>query len=311
MMLVPLIYTVTLIVSLPANGLALWVLCTRIKKVASTIFLINLTIVDLLFTFTLPFKISYHFLGNDWRLGEHACRALVTAYYGNIYCSVLLLMCISIDRYSAIVHPLLSRTLRNKKFAFGACLGVWILIGLAVVPFTLIHQSYPIDVLNITICHDVLPETAPLTSISYYFVCLVAVAFILPFSVIVFCHVSVLRALLTKKRQYRHSVMLTVLVLVTFIVCFTPGNVILLIHNLKPLSEDHDPLYIAYMVCLALSSLNACIDPFIYYYASEEFRSTVKKTLLFCKKEKATDSCEKFSPALLVTHTSMQSKSAD
>uniref|UniRef100_H3A855 G-protein coupled receptors family 1 profile domain-containing protein n=1 Tax=Latimeria chalumnae TaxID=7897 RepID=H3A855_LATCH len=279
------IYTIAMLVGLPANGLSLWILFTRTKRLTSTIFLINLAVADLLFTYTLPFKISYHFWGNDWCLGEYACRILVAAFYGNIYCSVLLLMCISVDRYIALVHPLFAKTLRSKGLSIKICLAVWIIIIIAMIPFTVIHQTYSLEALNITTCHDVQPRNAGFgsPSLPYYFVILVVLGFLLPFSVITFCYISVLRILMSHKEKYNRAIRLTVLVLVMFTVCFAPSNVILLIHNLELLSVNHDGLYTSYMVCLALSSLNTCIDPFIYYYVSVDFRSHVKNSLWFSK----------------------------
>ncbi|XP_064424653.1 proteinase-activated receptor 3-like [Latimeria chalumnae] len=201
-MLLPMIYTIVLLLGLPLNGFALWILCTRIKKVTSTIFLINLAAANFLFTCMLPFKISYYFLGNDWRLGEYTCRIASVAFYGNMYCSMLLLTCFSVNRYIGIVYPFKYRTLRRKRFPDITCLVVWILVSLLMVPFLYNRQSYLINGLNITTCHDVLPvETKITKAVSNYFVCLVVFAFILPFSVIVFCFVCVLKALLPHKQR--------------------------------------------------------------------------------------------------------------
>nr|XP_006010011.1 PREDICTED: proteinase-activated receptor 3-like [Latimeria chalumnae] len=300
--LIPMIFTITLLVGLPANGLALWVLSTKTNKLPSYIFLINLTVADFIFTFTLPFKISYHFLGNDWRLGEYACRALVAAFYGNMYCSVLLLMCISIDRYIALVHPFSSRSLRSKTLAHMICTVVWIIVILGMVPFTLTPQSYLIMEHGFTTCHDVLPKDTPLGN---YFVCLVMLGFFLPFAVIVLCYICVLKELLLHHQQYNRAIRLTALVLLNFIICFTPCNVILLIHSLELYIDSIDS-YIVYTVCLALSSLNTCIDPFIYYYVSEDFRHRVINVLGFSKDRKTisgTENKDKSSQTLLRTNT--------
>ncbi|XP_064424650.1 proteinase-activated receptor 3-like [Latimeria chalumnae] len=208
--LLPMIYVVALLGGLPMNGLALWILCTRAERKTPTIFLINLAMADFLFTFTLPFKIFYYFLGNDWRLGEYVCRIVTVAFYGNLYCSILLLMCISIYRYIGIVKPRISRVLRSRKLALSICLAVWILVSLAVIPFVLDRQSYPINGLNITTCHDVVPQDETF-NLQSYFTFLIVVGFFLPFLVIVFCYVSILRALLPHKNRYRYAVKLTAL----------------------------------------------------------------------------------------------------
>ncbi|XP_064424651.1 proteinase-activated receptor 3-like [Latimeria chalumnae] len=283
--LLPMIYVVALLGGLPMNGLALWILCTRAERKTPTIFLINLAMADFLFAFTLPFKIFYYFLGNDWRLGEYVCRIVTVAFYGNLYCSILLLMCISIYRYIGIVKPRISRVLRSRKLALSICLAVWILVSLAVIPFVLDRQSYPINGLNITACHDVVPQDETF-NLQHYFTFLAVVGFFLPFLVIVFCYVSILRALLPHKNRYRYAVKLTALVMTTFIVCFTPCNFFLFVHNLGLVFEDPNTSYIAYLICLALSSLNTCIDPLTFYYANKELKSDMKRALQLSKRSK-------------------------
>lgn len=43
------------------------------------------------------------------------------------------------------------------------------------------------------------------------------------------------------------------------------------------------------MPSLALSTLNSCIDPFIYYYVSHEFREKVR-AMLCCQLEASSSS---------------------
>ncbi|KAK5601391.1 hypothetical protein CRENBAI_000456 [Crenichthys baileyi] len=57
-------------VGLPSNLLALWVLVFRTKHLPSATPLINLTVVDCLLFLVLPFRIVYHFGGNNWDLGS-------------------------------------------------------------------------------------------------------------------------------------------------------------------------------------------------------------------------------------------------
>ncbi|KAK2891079.1 hypothetical protein Q8A67_013722 [Cirrhinus molitorella] len=83
-LVVPLLSLFAFLIGLPSNLLALWVLLLRTKKLPSTILLINLTICDLLLLLVLPFRIVYHFLGNNWTFGEAFCRVVIGLLYGNI-----------------------------------------------------------------------------------------------------------------------------------------------------------------------------------------------------------------------------------
>ncbi|KAE8632439.1 hypothetical protein XENTR_v10001549 [Xenopus tropicalis] len=307
-LVIPSIYTLVFLVGLPANVVALWVLATRVKKMTSTVFLINLAVADLLLIVTLPFKISYYFLGNDWIFGETLCRVVTSFFYANIYCSVLLLMSISVDRYMAVVHPFFSRTFRSKNFAIFMCTISWMIAALSILPLAAMRQSYPLSTTDLTLCHDGLPRNEQVTYLFYYFLCLVVLGFLLPLSIIIFCYVSVIRVLMRNEGKYGYALKLIALVLVIVIVLLTPSNVVLLIHYSERFLHTYGDLYSVYMVCLAISSLNSCVDPFVYYYVSDEFREKVRQQ--FRKRSKLSITSLKTSKEVLpATTTTSHSRS--
>ncbi|OXB58732.1 hypothetical protein ASZ78_010618 [Callipepla squamata] len=275
-LLIPCLYSLVFLLGLPSNGLALWVLATRAEKLTSTIFLMNLAAADLLLISVLPFKISYYFLGNNWPFGEGLCRVTTAFFYGNMYCSVLLLTCISVDRYLAVVHPFFSRSFRTPAFAAWVCAAVWLCAAGVTLPLTLQQQSYPLYRADITLCHDVLPRQEDDGYYFYYFVCLIACAFLAPLVVMLFSYCSVLQALLGSGKRYSHSMKLTALVLFTLVAFYTPSNVLLLVHYSSYHCKLYGSLYVGYMVSLAISTFNSCADPFVYYYVSEDFREKVR-----------------------------------
>ncbi|NWU82712.1 PAR4 protein, partial [Onychorhynchus coronatus] len=286
--LIPALYTLVFLVGLPSNGLALCILATRTERLTSTVFLMNLAAADLLLVLVLPFKISYYFLGNDWPFGEGLCRLTTALFYGNMYCSVLLLTCISVDRYLAVVHPFSSRAFRTPAFAAWTCVSVWLCSAGLTLPLTLQQQSYPLLGADLTLCHDVLPRHEDDGYYFYYFVCLIACAFLLPLLVVLFSYGSVLRVLLHGGKRYSYPMKLTALVVFTLVVFYTPSNVLLLGHYSSYCSRLHGKLYISYMVSLAISTCNSCADPFVYYYVSEDFRDKVRKRFFGISKESST-----------------------
>ncbi|NXP19073.1 PAR4 protein, partial [Scytalopus superciliaris] len=286
--LIPTLYTLVFLVGLPSNALALWVLATRAERLTSTVFLMNLAAADLLLVLVLPFKISYYFLGNDWPFGEGLCRLTTALFYGNMYCSVLLLTCISLDRYLAVVHPFWSRPIRTPALAARACGAVWLCSAALPLPLALQRQSYPLLGAGLTLCHDVLPRQDDDGYYFYYFACLIGGAFLLPLLVVLFSYCSVLRVLLRAGQRYSHSAKLTALVVFTLVAFYAPSNVLLLVHYSSRCSRLHGELYISYMLSLAVSAGNSCADPFVYYYVSEDFRDKVRKRFFRSGKENST-----------------------
>lgn len=301
-LLVPLLYLISFVLGFPTNLLALWVLLFRTKKFPSTILLVNLTCCDLLLLLVLPFRIIYHFQGNNWVLGEGLCRVLIALFYGNMYGSVICLMLIAVDRYVALVHPFGAKTFRSRKTSILMSVMVWIVVLIAAVPLLASQQSYMINSLSITTCHDALPEKDQENYILPYFFTLFFLCFLLPLFVVVFCYSAVLRTLVAAGSRYAHPTRVTALVLVVFIVCLLPSNILLLMHYSKffythdrskdyddyePENVDHESsynrLYVPYMISLAVSTFNSCIDPFIFYYVSEDFREKARKSLCCLK----------------------------
>ncbi|XP_041061055.1 proteinase-activated receptor 3-like [Carcharodon carcharias] len=289
--LIPVLYTLVFGIGLPTNVLALLTMAAKSKK-PSTIFLINLATADLLLILMLPFKISYHLLGNDWLFGEGLCRTMTAFFYGNMYCSILLLTFISIDRYFALVHPFFSKRFRDNRFALSVCAVIWVTVVLFVWPFFSVKQSFRIKGLNITTCYDVYLKNNQVVYF-YYWLIFVILGFFIPSLVTISCYSLIIRSLTVNDIKYKKSAKITLLILFVYLVCFTPSNIMLLVHQWVPDLHKH------YIFLLCLSSFNSCFDPFLYYYISEDCRNRVKRIICFQK----VDTSLNLQPSTRLTHT--------
>ncbi|KAK7895913.1 hypothetical protein WMY93_021238 [Mugilogobius chulae] len=289
----PIIYIIVFAVGLPANALAIWVFLFRVKKKhPSSIYMANLALADLLFVIWVPLKIAYHFNNNDWIYGEGLCKVLVAFFYGNMYCSILFITCISVQRYWAVVHPL-SELQKDNRVATGLSIAIWVIVWAITVPLYLYEQEVRVLNMNIVTCHDVTRQSQKQMAAGY-FLNMGAVGFIVPLFVCIVSYVLMLKALqnsmsdptIAKKR--RKAIVLIITVLVMFIVCFTPSNIMLIVHYSLLLSGATNSLYGFYITTLCLASLNSCIDPFVYYFISEDFRNHIKNTFL-CRSERTVE----------------------
>lgn len=296
----PVLYIIVFVIGLPANGMALWVFLFRTKKKhPSTIYMANLALADLLFVIWTPLKISYHFNGNNWTYGEPLCKVLVSFFYGNMYCSVLFITCLSVQRYWVVAHPL-STQRKNNKVAIGVSVAIWAFIWLTTTPLYLYDHTATLKDPNITTCHDVSiikDPVDPFPSIQlpyYYFTFMGMVVFLVPCVVIVVSYVLLLKALgnsmgdSTAAKNRQRAVVLIVLVLVTFLVCFIPSNIMLVVHYSLLKDGVINNGYGFYISTLCLASLNSCLDPFLYYFVSDDFRDHVKNTLL-CRSSRTVE----------------------
>ncbi|NXA84587.1 PAR2 protein, partial [Thryothorus ludovicianus] len=289
----PIVYIFVFVIGLPSNAMALWVFFFRTKKKhPAVIYMVNLALADLLFVVWFPLKISYHLNGNNWLFGEGLCKVFVGFFYGNMYCSILFMTCLSVQRYWVVVNPIV-HSKKKSEIALGISIAIWILILLGTIPLYLVNQTASISDLNITTCHDVLPENVLAHDMFTYFLSLATGLFLIPAIITAVAYIlmiktlsaSVIDASTGKKRK--RAIKLIIVVLSMYLICFTPSNVLIIVHYslLKAYSQSH--LYVWYITSLCLSTLNSCIDPFIYYYISKDFRDNLKYALL-CRSVRTT-----------------------
>lgn len=267
--LIPAIYILVFAVGMPANAVTLWMLFFRTRSICTTTFYINLATADFLFCATLPFKIAYHLNGNNWVFGEVMCRAITIIFYGNMYCSILILACIGVSRYLAIVHPFTYRRLPKRTYALVTCGLVWATVFLSMLPFFILKQENYLVHRDITTCHDVhnVCESSSLFQL-YYFISLAFFGFLIPFVVIIYCYTAIIRTLNAYDQRWLRYVKTSLLILVIFTICFAPSNIILIIHHAN-YYYNTDGLYFIYLIALCLGSLNSCLDPFLYFLMSK------------------------------------------
>uniref|UniRef100_A0A8C0H0T9 F2R like trypsin receptor 1 n=1 Tax=Chelonoidis abingdonii TaxID=106734 RepID=A0A8C0H0T9_CHEAB len=282
----PVIYITVFLIGLPSNAMALWVFFFRTKKKhPAVIYMANLALADLLFVFWFPLKIAYHINGNNWIYGEGLCKVLVGFFYGNMYCSILFMTCLSVQRYWVIVNPIL-HSRKKSELALGVSIAIWMLIFLSTIPLYLVDQTAYISNLNITTCHDVLPQDVLACDMFNYFLSLAIGVFLFPAVLTAVAYILMIKTLnasitdvnIGKKRK--RAVKLIIAVLSIYLICFIPSNILLVVHYslIRDYGQSH--VYASYITALCLSTLNSGIDPFIYYFVSKDFRDNLKNAFL-------------------------------
>ncbi|KAM8923856.1 lysophosphatidic acid receptor 5 [Pelodytes ibericus] len=292
-------YSLLLPLGVILNGVSLFVFLRWLRPLSVVgIFMCNLALSDLLFSLSLPFRI-YYYARHEWPFGPFLCRLSGSIFHINMYGSCLFLLCINVDRYLAIVHPLRFRHLRRPKFARLTCLAVWLVIVCGSVPAALVHSS--------TDCWDGQREVARcfegLSSWKGLVLPLLMVAevvgFLLPLGVVLYgsSHVfwELCKERLGSQKRHKRTIKLLTLNLAIFIFCFVPYNTVLVAYgllraNLVPDVWNALPaLKKTISVTVLLASTNCALDPLVYYFSTEGFRRTLS---LFSKKEKGSGSKE-------------------
>lgn len=281
---VPALYTLVFIISVPLNLVAVVMFAHHIRpKKPAVIYMLNLACADLLFALLLPFKVAYHYQGNHWIFGAPLCRVVTAAFYCNMYCSVLLMACIGADRLLAVAYPIHSLTWRSSRAAWAACASMWLLALVGAAPLLLAEQTAFLPELGITTCHDVQDLAALQTFYQFFFPIYSCLFFFLPLLITASCYARVISVLAAANVQNRsrkkRAVIMAVLVLLVFVVCFTPTNVILVIHYVQLSTRPSDWTYRAYLISLCTGSVSCCLDPVLYYFGSSQCQKQVMALL--------------------------------
>ncbi|XP_043090376.1 proteinase-activated receptor 1-like [Puntigrus tetrazona] len=313
--IMPSFYIFIILISLPLNALALVAFTCRIQvKKPAVIYMSHLACVDLLFTLLLPLKIHYQLNSSDWVFGEALCRVISAAYYCYMYCSILLMMCMSVDRLLAVVFPIASLTWRSMRKASCVCVLVWLLALAGTVPLLLVRQTFKIKDVGLT-CHDALIHSDPkdqqymyqfsILSIVYFFVPLITT--LVSYSTIIYvlhtkCIQFVKSSSLSDKR--RRAVIMVITVLMVFVLCFAPSNGILLYHCVRlATGYDHgegDSSYKAYLIAVCLGSSSVFLDPLLYYYGSSQCRQKISSVFWWrWGKSTSSNSCSQSKSSFL------------
>uniref|UniRef100_A0A672PCT3 Coagulation factor II thrombin receptor n=1 Tax=Sinocyclocheilus grahami TaxID=75366 RepID=A0A672PCT3_SINGR len=313
--LMPSFYIIIILISFPLNALALVTFTCKIReKKPAVIYMSHLACVDVLFTLLLPLKIHYHLNASDWVFGEAACRVLSAAYYCYMYCSILLMMSMSVDRLLAVVFPIASLTWRSTRKATCVvdrllavvfpiasltwrstrkatcvCVLVWLLALAGTVPLLSITQTFKIK----DVCVCVLVWLLALVY-AYLFSILSCLYFLLPLIITIVSYSTIIYVLTTKNDHLatsypdkrRRAAIMAIAVLMEFVMCFAPTNGILLYHCVRLATGGSSEEGKYYLVAVCLGSASVFLDPLLYYYGSSQCREQIS-SLIWWRKTKS------------------------
>ncbi|KAJ8280840.1 hypothetical protein GJAV_G00059720 [Gymnothorax javanicus] len=248
------------------------------------IYLINLSIADLLYIGTLPLWIDYFLHHDNWIHGQESCMLFGFIFYTNIYISIAFLCCISVDRYLAVAHPLKFAKIRRVKTALMVSVVVWV-IEIVANSAPLFHNELFKDRFNHTFCFEKYPMQEWVAGMNLYRIFL---GFLFPWLLMIFSYRGILRAIRgnisTEKQEKAKIKRLALSLIMIVLCCFAPYHVLLLCRSIFFLSRPCDchfeeDLFTAYHVSLALTSLNCVADPILYCFVNEGARNDVTRAL--------------------------------
>ncbi|XP_011881763.1 PREDICTED: G-protein coupled receptor moody [Vollenhovia emeryi] len=193
-----------MLVGIPGNLITVIALFrTKKLKNATAVFIMNLSISDLMFCcFNLPLATST-FWHRSWLHGPLLCRLFPLLRYGLVAVSLFSVLAITINRYVMIGHPGLYPTLYKTKYLIPMVLAIWIIaFGLLIVTWVERFGRFGLDP-AVGSC-SILPDTNGRSPKEFLFV----LAFLVPCLAIIICYARIfyiVRATASKSRG-RHKI---------------------------------------------------------------------------------------------------------
>ncbi|XP_060909819.1 C-X-C chemokine receptor type 2-like [Labrus mixtus] len=253
----------------------------------SDLYLLHLAVADLLLALTLPFWATS--VTQGWVFGDVMCKIVTIIQELSFYSSILFLTCISMDRYMVIVRAMEARRANRRMVSWGVCAAVWGIGTLLSLP-GLLHSSYKPDT-----SHDssqlMCGEHYTLGSASNWRlatrVLRHTLGFLIPLAVMLPCYGVTIKRLLRIRGGFQRQKAMRVIffVVVAFLLCWTPYHLAVMVDTFFrskivpyqcPARMAVDQAMFATQI---LGLLHSCVNPVLYAFVGEKFRSRLTHIL--------------------------------
>eukprot|EP00069_Balaena_mysticetus_P007938 bmy_19420T0 len=292
---VPLAYSLICVSGLLGNILVVVTFAFYKKAKSMTdVYLLNMAVADILFVLTLPFWAVNHATG-EWIFSNVMCKLTRGIYAINFNCGMLLLTCISLDRYIAIVQATKSFWLRSRTLAHHKviCLVVWVVSILISSSTFMFNQKYKLQ--GSEVCepryHTV---SEPIRWKLLVLGLQLLFGFFIPLVFMIFCYMFIVKTLIQAQNSKRHrAIRVIIAVVLVFLACQIPHNMVLLVTavNLGRMDRScSSERLLGYTrnVTEVLAFLHCCLNPVLYAFVGQKFRSYFLKIMkdLWCVRRR-------------------------
>lgn len=264
----------------------------RHRKSRINLMIMHLAVADLIVTFfTILLEIGWR-VTVQWIAGEVACKVFLFLRAFGLYLSSMVLVCVSLDRYFAILHPLkVNDAQRRGKIMLAFA---WIISAICSAPQSVVFrvQKHP-QYENFTQCVTFLffTESRPEQRMAYNIFCMLGM-YVVPLVIIIFAYSRIIWKISKKSKETRdglqseigqtggrphlrrsdvtniekarsRTLRMTTIIVIAFILCWTPYVVITMwfMFDERSARSVDSRLHGAFFV-FAVS--NSCVNPLVY-----------------------------------------------
>ncbi|XP_060923286.1 melanin-concentrating hormone receptor 1 [Limanda limanda] len=248
----------------------------RAKQSVPDIFILNVSIVDLLFLLGMPFLI-HQLLGNgSWHFGATMCTVITAVDSNSQIVSTYILTAMTLDRYLATVHPIRFNYIRTPCVAALVIVIVWGLSFITIIPVWMYAGLMRLPD-GLVACALLLPN--PITDTYWFTLYQFFLAFAMPLFIICLVFFKMLQHMSSSvaplpprslRMRTRKVTRMAVAICLAFFICWAPYYILQLVH--LGVQKPTLAFSYAYNIAISMGYANSCINPFLYIILSETFK---------------------------------------
>ncbi|XP_007899020.1 C-X-C chemokine receptor type 6-like [Callorhinchus milii] len=278
---IPLFYSIMCVTGLLGNSLVIviYVFYEKLKTVTN-IYMVNLAVADLLFLCTLPFWAVNACHG--WIFDTFMCKVMNGAYTVNFYSCMLILTCVSINRYNVIVQATKMLNCKYRRCHSVVCTAVWLLAIILSLPQFIFSEARTDS--SSKICSMVYPTNLSVAIKVQVNIIQMTVGFLIPFAAMVICYSIIAKTLLHGKGFQKHkSLRIIFVIVIVFVFCQLPFNIVKLMETLSIINNvsikctDSIKVDYAIIVTKCIAYVHCCLNPILYVFFGVKFKKYIFK----------------------------------
>ncbi|XP_042222755.1 neuropeptide SIFamide receptor-like [Homarus americanus] len=262
-------------------------------RTVTNVFIANLAVADLLVNIiVMPTTLIGHLL-NAWVLGLFVCKAMSYLQGVSVSASINTLVAISVDRAMAICYPMkcqiTSRTCRSIIVV------IWVFSLTITLPWAIFFNLEPIPETDLHVCTDRWPDEQ--SGNLYFVLANLIMCYLLPLTAISVCYILIWRKVWRRKlpgeqqdvgvammmqRSKIKVIKMLLVVVILFALSWLPLYAIFarLKLGVAPTEMENHIIHILAPIAQWLGASNSCINPVLYAFFNDKFRSGFKAILV-------------------------------
>uniref|UniRef100_A0A8C1YMW3 Leukotriene B4 receptor n=1 Tax=Cyprinus carpio TaxID=7962 RepID=A0A8C1YMW3_CYPCA len=266
------ILVIAFVFGFPGNLFVVWsVLCRVRRRSVTCLLILNLAVADALVLLSAPLFLRYLIGRKGWEFGVALCKTVHYLCCVNMYASIYLICVMSMDRWLAVTKPFLSQRLKTKKRLLSVMLGIWVMAFLMALPMPFYRSVLPASRnVSIYLCKPYHWESNAHETFQYLTETILG--FLLPFSFILFCYISVIRRLRSAmfQRKERGNTLI-LLIIAAFTVFWLPYHLINILQVIGLMQGSSSSILTVAIAArpsvTAFTFISSSVNPVLYVFA--------------------------------------------